>query len=123
MSRNTAPADKPEDKPIPSDKPNGLDAAALARQVEELQKQLLQVVGRLDTQNGVKAEAKDVELTEAGSHKATARGYVPGIGVVEKGQPIPAGIPVGSWMKKLSKKDKAEAEAEADADEDGLDND
>lgn len=62
------------------------------------------------------------ELTEQGSHRATAIGAGPG-GIVEPGQAVPAGIPVGSWMEPvesegddLSKLKKAElleiAEAE-----------
>lgn len=42
--------------------------------------------------------ADKVELTTAGSHRATSRGHAPG-GLVESGETVPPGIPVGSWME------------------------
>lgn len=38
-----------------------------------------------------------VELTNEGSHVAVARGYACGE-MIEEGQAVPAGVPVGSWM-------------------------
>lgn len=117
------PKNDAADKPLPSDKPNGLDAAALARQVEDLQGQLAQVLGRLDAQNGKAAEPVEVKKTKkAGEYVATTRGHIPGLGVIEPGQAIPADIPIGSWMTKASGK-KAEADDDSDVDEDGLDKD
>lgn len=121
MSKNNAPADQPkkdEQAPIASDKPNGLDAAALQRQLEAMGETMKQLQARIDAQGG-KNEAKPVKitLTEEGEYVASARGHIPGLGVVEPGQAIPADIPVGSWMKKAKKAKKAEAE------DDGLDND
>lgn len=40
-------------------------------------------------------------LTGAGTHKATAPGYA-GKGIIEIGGEVPPGIPVGSWMVKVS---------------------
>lgn len=45
------------------------------------------------------AEAKEQELTRAGSHRATARGYAAGE-LIEEGQSVPADIPVSiEWME------------------------
>lgn len=54
---------------------------------------------------------KKQELTEAGSHLASAKGYAAGI-IIEPGEAVPAGIPVGSWMVEAPKAEKAEAPAE-----------
>lgn len=57
-----------------------------------------------------------VQLTENGSHRATATGAGPG-GIVEPGRVVPPGIPVGSWMEPIEKpkpapKPKADDKAE-----------
>lgn len=116
---------KNNDAPIASDKPTGLDLAALARQMEELTKTNAQLQQRLDalSEGGKVAKAKEIVLTKEGEYVASSRGHIPGLGIIEPGKAIPADIPVGSWMKKASKKKKAEAEAEVEDEDDGLDDD
>lgn len=46
------------------------------------------------------------ELTKAGSHVANAKGYAAGK-IIEEGDNVPPGVPVGSWMDEV----KAEAPA------------
>lgn len=41
--------------------------------------------------------ARKRELTEDGSHVATAKGYAAGR-LIEEGCDVPPGVPVGSWM-------------------------
>lgn len=53
---------------------------------------------------------KKVELTDASSHIATAKGYAAGM-LIEEGQRVPPGVPVGSWMAEAP---KAEPEVQAD---------
>ena len=62
-----------------------------------------------------KADAPEVEMTEAGSHVATARGYAKGQ-MIEEGMAVPAGVPVGSWMA-AAPKSEAKAKGEAKAEE------
>lgn len=44
----------------------------------------------------------DAKTTEAGSHRATERGYAGGE-LIEAGRLVPAGVPVGSWMAPVKK--------------------
>lgn len=37
------------------------------------------------------------ELTGVGTHVATERGYA--VDLIEPGEPVPAGTPIGLWMK------------------------
>jgi hypothetical protein len=109
---NAAPAEKKDEQaPIASDKPNGLDMAAIVRQMEQLADQNKQLQARIEAlgAGGKPAKAAEITLTKDGQYVASARGHIPGLGVIEPGQAIPAGIPVGSWMK-AAKKKKAEAE-------------
>ena len=50
-------------------------------------------------------EATDANLTGDGTHVAVARGFCEEI--IEVGQIVPAGHPVGSWMEPVSKKASA----------------
>lgn len=43
----------------------------------------------------------DVKKTEAGSHRATERGYAGGE-IIEPGRLVPAGTPVGEWMEPVT---------------------
>ena len=53
-------------------------------------------------------EAIDENTTGDGTHIATARGFAGSI--IEPGETVPAGIPVGSWMQPVSKKAPASEE-------------
>jgi hypothetical protein len=70
----------------------------------------------------VESKASDLELTKEGSHIAVLRGYVGGV-IIERGDPVPAGVPVSSysdhpnpsytgWM--ATKAEAAEAMAETE---------
>jgi hypothetical protein len=66
---------------------------------------------RVASREEVDAAHKKVARTGSETHRATARGYaVPdnadGAGVlIEDGEIVPANVPVGEWMEKISKKD------------------
>lgn len=57
------------------------------------------------------AEAK---MTTAVSHRATERGYAGGE-LVEPGDLVPAGTPVGSWMELIAKREQTLARAVEEA--------
>jgi hypothetical protein len=69
-----------------------------------------------------KRSRREHQLTTAGSHVAVLRGYVGGV-IIERGDPVPAGVPVSSyatipipaytgWM--ATKAEAAEAMAETE---------
>lgn len=73
------------------------DLSGLQAQIDALQAQLKRQERTEDK------ASKDVKLTKAGEFVASRRGHVPGQGIIEPNELIPAGIPVGSWMKKAPK--------------------
>lgn len=56
----------------------------------------------------------EVKKTTATSHRATERGYAAGE-LVEAGDLVPAGTPVGSWMEPIAKAEQATARAVEEA--------
>lgn len=52
----------------------------------------------------------DVKKTTAASHRATERGYAGGT-IVEPGDLVPEGTPVGSWMEPVKKGEQRLARA------------
>lgn len=51
-------------------------------------------------------------LTSEGSHVASRRGYAASR-LIEEGEAVPAGIPVGSWMKAVPVEPPVKAKAKA----------
>lgn len=54
------------------------------------------------------------KMTGSGTHIATERGYAAGE-LIEPGQPVPADVPVGSWMERADGKVDAADRAIEDA--------
>lgn len=111
--------DQAEQKAEKNDAPNGLDALALQRQLQEMGDLMKVLQARVDAQGGNAPAPKKIEKTEKdGQYVATARGHIPGIGIIEPGQKIPADIPISeNWMKKAPKRKPAEDEDADEADE------